>query len=98
MRRIERLANGTHEIDLEQIAATGTGGLPWTLRRLFSDGWGRPLLIEVGVEEITLTSYGRDGVKGGAQDDADAVMSFPRRSKSGADAGRKLRTRLVPPG
>jgi hypothetical protein len=48
------------------------------------DGWGRPLQYRVQQDGIiTVTSYGRDGVPGGIDDDADISVSYRTRYSDG---------------
>ena len=39
-----------------------------------ADGWGRPFILEINNENIFLISYGRDGLKGGADKDKDFMI------------------------
>jgi Type II secretion system (T2SS), protein G len=48
-----------------------------------TDGWGRPILWRVEGDDIILTSYGRDGVPGGAGEDADMIGVFRTRTADG---------------
>jgi Type II secretion system (T2SS), protein G len=47
------------------------------------DGWGRPILWQVESDEVTLTSYGRDGVPGGTGEHADMVGVFRTKTSEG---------------
>ena len=49
-----------------------------------TDGWGRPLQYRVRPDGIiTLTSYARDGVPGGAGEDADISVSYHTKHADG---------------
>lgn len=61
-----------------------------------TDGWGRPILWRVVGDEVTLTSYGRDGVPGGAGEDADMVGVFRARAADGRWAGELCEWRVDP--
>ncbi|MBE0536670.1 MAG: type II secretion system protein GspG [Phycisphaerae bacterium] len=62
-----------------------TGSLPASLSDIpqkagysydLKDGWGRTINYEIDANgRITLSSYGKDGRKGGVQEDADEVIS-----------------------
>ena len=42
------------------------------------DAWGHPIQYRTSpIGVVTLTSFGRDGVRGGIGEDADIVGSFP---------------------
>src|SRR5262245_33590716 len=69
--------------------AAAHGSLPTSLEQLpriegyvneVTDGWGRRILWRVDGDEVTLTSYGRDGVPGGTGEDADMVGVFKTRT------------------
>ena len=44
----------------------------------FYDPWARPYRYDVTGTQITLGTLGRDGVEGGADEDADVSASFPK--------------------
>jgi hypothetical protein len=48
-----------------------------------TDGWGRPILWRVEGDEVTLVSYGRDGVPGGTGEDTDMVGVFRAKTADG---------------
>ena len=75
---------------LRYAAAHGT--LPESLDQLptideydnrVTDGWGQPILWRVEGEQVTLSSFGRDGRPGGAGDDADMVGVFRVKTSDG---------------
>ncbi len=41
-----------------------------------ADGWGRPLFYTIEENGFALTSLGKDGVPGGAGEDADVIRHF----------------------
>jgi hypothetical protein len=41
------------------------------------DPWGRPYLYQPGQLDVTFGSLGRDGLPGGADEDADVTATFP---------------------
>lgn len=48
------------------------------------DAWGRKIVYQVNPDEtVTLTSYGKDGIKGGDGDNTDLIGIFPLKTKSG---------------
>src|SRR4051794_39780777 len=62
--------------------AAGNDSLPKGLKELphiqgyaneVTDGWGQPILWKIDGDEVTLTSFGRDGKPGGTGEDADIV-------------------------
>ena len=48
-----------------------------------TDGWGRPILWHIEGEQVTLTSFGRDGRPGGFGEDADMVGVFRVKTSDG---------------
>jgi hypothetical protein len=52
-----------------------------------TDGWGRLIRFRVEGNDVTLTSYGRDGKPGGDGEDADMVAVFRVKTDIGAWAG-----------
>ena len=49
------------------------------------DGWGHDIRFEIATNgTVTLTSLGRDGLPGGAGDDADITRTFPAHTSQGA--------------
>ena len=61
-----------------------TGKLPTTLEDMdkfldshFSvDGWGHPMILEVGSRDLVIGSFGRDGVPGGEGENRDMFRTF----------------------
>jgi hypothetical protein len=43
----------------------------------------RPILWHIGGEKITMTSYGRDGIPGGTDEDADMIAVFSFKTETG---------------
>lgn len=48
-----------------------------------TDGWGRPILWRSKGDEVTLVSYGRDGVLGGTGEDEDMMGVFSTKASDG---------------
>ncbi len=49
-----------------------------------NDGWGRQIIMRVKDDEITLTSYGRDGKEGGTGEDTDIIGIFRAKQDNSA--------------
>ena len=47
------------------------------------DGWGRPILMTIEGDMVTLTSYGCDGRPGGTGEDQDMIGTFVARDEAG---------------
>jgi hypothetical protein len=85
--------------------AAANGSLPTSLDQLpriegyvneVADGWGRPIRWRVEGDEVTLTSYGRDGVPGGTGEDADMVGVFRAKTADGRWADELCEWRADP--
>src|SRR5262245_24870836 len=48
------------------------------------DGWGRPIAMIVAGDQVTLRSFGRDGLPGGTGDDTDMIAVFAAKTPTGA--------------
>ena len=47
------------------------------------DAWGREILMAFDSKQATLCSFGKDGKRGGAGDDADMIAVFPLQDENG---------------
>lgn len=72
--------------------ATAHDSLPTALDQLpriegyvndVTDGWGRPILWRIEGNQITLISFGRDGMPGGIGEDADMAGVFQAKTTAG---------------
>lgn len=52
------------------------GDLGRAMDRGCVDGWGRQIIYQHDGDNVTLTSYGKDGLPGGTGKDADIVQKF----------------------
>jgi hypothetical protein len=62
------------------------------------DGWGRPITLRVEGATVTLTSYGSDGIPGGAGDDRDMIGIFLAKTATGQWADEFCEWELDPYG